>query len=97
MATFQVSNKNKKSSKKRKKLFGAILLAVSTIVFLFSVTSLIPALQTFFLGILGIFVYPLSVFGLILSLALLNDKKYVMPKRYAIFLFFVDFLFLFET
>ena len=94
MATFQVSNKNKKSSKNKKKLFGAILLAVSTIVFLFSVTSLIPAFQTFFLGILGIFVYPLSVFGLILSLALLNDKKYVMPKRYAIFLFLSLYFFL---
>ncbi len=94
MATFQISNKNKKSTKNKKKLIGAILLALSTIVFLFSVTSLIPALQTFFLGILGIFVYPLSVFGLLLSLALLNDKKYVMPKRYAVLLFLSLYFFL---
>ena len=94
MATFQISNKNKKSTKNKKKLIGAILLALSTIVFLFSVTSLIPALQTFFLGILGIFVYPLSVFGLLLSLALLNDKKYVMPKRYAVLLLLSLYFFL---
>ena len=94
MATFQISNKNKKSTKNKKKLIGAILLALSTVVFLFSVTSLIPALQTFFLGILGIFVYPLSVFGLLLSLALLNDKKYVMPKRYAVLLLLSLYFFL---
>lgn len=94
MATFQISNKNKKSTKNKKKLIGAILLALSTIVFLFSVTSLIPALQTFFLGILGIFVYPLSIFGLLLSLALLNDKKYVMPKRYAVLLLLSLYFFL---
>ena len=94
MATFHVSNKNKKSSKNKKKLVGGILLGLSTVVFLFSVTSLIPALQTFFLGILGIFVYPFSVFGLLLSLALLNEKKYVMPKRYAIFLLLSLYFFL---
>lgn len=94
MATFQISNKNKKSTKNKKKLIGAILLALSTIVFLFSVTSLIPALQTFFLGILGIFLYPLSIFGLLLSLALLNDKKYVMPKRYAVLLLLSLYFFL---
>ena len=87
MATFQV-NKQKNSNSKNnvKKIVGWVLLALSTLVFLFSATSLIPALQYFFLGILGIFVYPLTVLGFIVSLALLNNKKYVMPKRYAIFL-----------
>ena len=94
MATFQISNKNKKPLKNKKKIAGAVVLAVSTFVFLFSVTNLIPALKVFFLGILGIFVYPLAVFGMILSLALLNDKKYVMPKRYAVFLLLSLYLFL---
>ncbi len=94
MATFQV-NKNKNSGKKNiKKIVGWSILVTSTLVFLFSVTSLIPALQYFFLGILGIFVYPLSVLGIIISLALLNNKKYVMPKRYAIFLTLSLYLFL---
>lgn len=87
MATFQVNKQNKNNGKKNvKKIVGWVLLALSTFVFLFSVTSLIPALQYFFLGILGIFVYPLTVLGFIIALALLNNKKYVMPKRYAIFL-----------
>lgn len=85
MAIFQV-NKKKKDTKNIKKIFGWIILFLSTIVFLFSVTKLVPFLQQFFLGILGVFVYPFCVLGLIISLALLNDKKYVMPKAYAIFL-----------
>ena len=95
MATFQVSKKhNKKGNKNLKLIFGWILLAVSTFVFLFSVTKLLPFLQYFFLGIFGVFVYPLSIIGFIVALALLNDKKYVMPKRYAIFLTLSLFLFL---
>ena len=95
MATFQVSNKNKNKTNRNVKLIaGWILLALSTFVFLFSVTKLIPFLQYFFLGILGIFVYPLCVLGFIVSLALLNNKKYVMPKKYAIFLVLSLYLFL---
>ena len=94
MATFQISNKNKKPLKNKKKIVGGVLLALSTFMFLFSVTNLVPALKVFFLGILGIFVYPLAVFCMILSLALLNNKKYVMPKRYAVFLLLSLYLFL---
>ena len=95
MATFQVSKKQKnKSNKNVKLIFGWVLLAVSTFVFLFSSTKLVPFLQYFFLGILGVFVYPLCVLGLFVSLALLNNKKYVMPKKYAIFLVLTLILFL---
>lgn len=94
MATFRLTKQNKKQNKNKKRIVGAILLALSTFVFLFSVTSLVEPLQTFFLGILGVFVYPLSIFGMILSLALLNNKKYVMPKRYALFLILALYFFL---
>lgn len=94
MATFQVNNKNKSGKKNVKKIIGWSLLGSSTLIFLFSVTSIVPALQYFFLGILGIFVYPLTVLGIIVALALLNNKKYVMPKRYAIFLSLSLILFL---
>lgn len=87
MATFQVQNKNKsKSAKNAKKIAGWTLLCISTFIFLFSVTNLLPFLHYFLLGSFGIFVYPLAILGLIISLALLNNKKYVMPKKYAIFL-----------
>lgn len=96
MATFQISNKQKqtKTSKNLKMVFGWVLLAVCTFVFLFSTTKLVPFLHHFLLGCLGIFVYPLSVLGFIVSLALLNNKKYVMPKKYAIFLSLSLILFL---
>ncbi len=86
MATFQVSKKDKKKNKNIKAIAGWILLGISTFVFLFSVTKLLPFLQYFFLGMFGVFVYPLCVVGFVISLALLNDKKYVMPKKYAILL-----------
>lgn len=86
MATFQVSNKNKSSKKNAKVITGWTLIFVCSFVFLFTATSLLPFLKNFFLGTFGIFVYPLCVLGFIISLALLNNKKYVMPKRYAIFL-----------
>lgn len=86
MATFQVSNKNKSSKKNAKIVTGWTLIFVCTFVFLFSATSIIPFLKNFLLGVFGIFVYPLCVVGFIISLALLNNKKYVMPKKYAIFL-----------
>ena len=86
MATFQVNKSGKNKNSNLKQVAGWIILALSTFVFLFSVTKIVPDLQYFFLGILGIFVYPLSVLGFIIALALLNNKKYVMPKKYAIFL-----------
>ncbi len=95
MATFQVSNRQKKKNNKNLKLItGWVLLALSTFVFLFSTTKLIPFLQYFFLGILGVFVYPLCILGFLISLALLNNRKYVMPKKYAIFLLLSLYLFL---
>ena len=65
MATFQLSNKNKKnkSEKNIKAIIGWVLLGISTFVFLFSATKLLPFLNYFFLGILGVFVYPVSVLG----------------------------------
>lgn len=94
MAIFQVNKKNNKKNKNIKSIAGWLLLFISTFVFLFSVTKLLPFLQYFFLGIFGIFVYPICIVGFIVSLALLNNKKYVMPKKYAIFLSLSLFLFL---
>lgn len=95
MATFQLSKKNKKRSNKNLKLvIGWSLLAISTFIFLFSITRILPFLQYFFLGCFGIFVYPLCLLGIVVSLALLNNKKYVMSKKYAIFLTLSLLLFL---
>ncbi len=95
MSTFQVSkHKQNKTNRNLKAVAGWIILGISTFTFLFSATRLLPFLQQFFLGILGVFIYPLTVLGVIISLALLNDKRYVMPKKYAIFLALSLILFL---
>ncbi len=94
MATFQVSKKNKNKNKNIKKIAGWSLLGISTFVFLFSVTKLLPFLQYFLLGVFGVFVYPLSIVGFVVALALLNNKKYVMSKKYAILLTLSLILFL---
>ena len=87
MATFQLLNKNKKEKNRNvKKIMAWVLFALSTFMFLFSATNLIPFLNNFLLGLLGVFIYPLSVLLFLISLALLNNKKYVMPLKYAIFL-----------
>lgn len=88
MAIFQVSKQKKgdKVQKNIKKIVGIVLLAVASVCFLFSITSLWPAFQYFLRGVFGVFIYPLSVLCMILGLALMNNKKYVMSKRYAIFL-----------
>lgn len=87
MATFQLSGKNNtEKGKNIRKIIGWVILGLSTFMFLFSATNLIPFLNRFLLGILGVFIYPLSVLGLLVSLALLNNKRYVMPKKYTIFL-----------
>ena len=95
MATFQVSKKNKnKTTKNLKVIFGWVIIAISTFMFLFSATKILPFLRYFLLGVFGVFVYPLSILGFIIALALLNDKRYVMPKKYAIFLSLSLYLFL---
>ncbi len=88
MATFKVSKKNKKEKNltNTKKIVGASLLGVSSVLFLFSATGLWPWFQSVILGIFGVFCYPLCIVLMIVGLALLNNRKYVMSKRYAIFL-----------
>lgn len=87
MAIFKVTKKSESKNKKNvRKIVGGCLIAAASVCFLFSVTSIWPALQFFLRGVFGLFIYPLSVLLIIIGLALLNNKKYVMPKKYAIFL-----------
>ena len=88
MAIFQVSKKNKKEKNiiGAKKITGGVLLGVSSVLFLFSVTSLWPWAQSVILGIFGVFIYPLCILSMVIGLALLNNRKYVMSKSYSIFL-----------
>ncbi len=87
MAIFQVSKKsNNKSTKNIRKIVGIVLIALASVCFLFSVTNLWPGFKFFLKGTFGLFIYPLSILLIIVALALLNNKKYVMSKKYVTFL-----------
>lgn len=86
MAVYKLnSSKKKDKSDRARKIAGFSMIGVSSLVFLF-MTGIVPALQKFFLGLFGVFGYLLCIILIVVGLAVLNHKKYVMPKRYAVYL-----------
>lgn len=76
----------KTNSKSKSKTTGIVLLIAVSFAFLFLFTNLVPFMRSFLLGVVGLFAYPLSLTLFFVSIALINNKKYVMPKRYMILL-----------
>ena len=86
MAIYKLnSEKAKNRGSRARKITGFTMIGVASLIFLL-MTGIIPVLQKFFLGIFGVFGYVLCVLTIIIGLAVLNKRKYVMPKRYAIYL-----------
>ncbi len=84
MAVYKLnSSKQKSRSAKARKITGFTMIGVSSVIFLL-MTGIVPALQKFFLGIFGVFGYLLCVIMIVVGLAVLNSRRYVMPKRYAV-------------
>ncbi|MGN1200945.1 MAG: DNA translocase FtsK [Candidatus Caccovivens sp.] len=84
MAIYKLNSKKKKENNKNvKKIVGFSFIAVASVVFLF-LTGVVPVLQTFLLGLFGVFGYPLCIILFVVGLALLNNRKYVMSKKYTI-------------
>ncbi len=84
MAIYKLnSEKAQNRSSRARKITGFTMIGVSSLVFLF-MTGIVPALQRFFLGVFGIFGFVLCILMIIIGLAVLNKRRYVMPKRYAI-------------
>ena len=79
MAVYKLNSEKQKTEKKRnvKKIVGFSLIGSASVVFLL-MTGVFKPLQVFFLGLLGVFGYPLCIILLIVGLALLNNRKYVM-------------------
>ena len=84
MAVYKLGS-NKKNHKERniKKVVGFSMMGISSVIFLF-LTGIVKPIQTFLLGILGVFGFPLCVIMLIVGLALVNNRRYVMSKKYTI-------------
>ncbi len=84
MAVYKLSS-SKKTQRNRnvKKIVGFSMIGVASVVFLF-LTGIVPVIQHFLLGVFGVFGYPLCLIAMIVGLALVNNRRYVMSLRYTI-------------
>ena len=92
MAVYKLNSK-KKGKRDVRKIVGFTLIGISSVVYLF-LTGIWPAMFSFLLGVFGIFAYPLFLVLFIVGLALVNKRKYVMPKRYIISMALMVYFFL---
>ncbi len=84
MAVYKLnSKKNKETNRNVKKIVGFSLMGVASVIFMF-LTGIVDPIQTFFLGLFGVFGYPLCLILFIVGLALVNNRRYVMSKKYTI-------------
>jgi len=85
MAVFKIKDK-KKTPKNVKRILGITLLVVSCAVLFFMITSLVPVIHNFLLGVFGLFGYPLFSLTFLIAVALINNRNYTYSKRFTIFL-----------
>ena len=94
MAIYKLnSEKARNRTSKARKITGFTMIGVSSVVFLF-MTGIVPVLQKFLLGIFGVFGFVLCILMILIGLAVLNKRKYVMSKRYAICLILATICFI---
>ena len=87
MAYFDLSNSNfQKNKSRRAKIWGISLISVCALVLIFALTNIVPIVKDFLLGVFGLSIYPLSIIALIVGIALVNNKKYIMPFKYVLYL-----------
>ncbi len=84
MAVYKLTSKKKSNSQKNvKKIVGFTLMIVASVLF-FCLVGIVKPLQTFSMGLFGIFGFPLCIVMFVVGLALANNRRYVMPLRYTI-------------
>ncbi len=87
MASFDLNKKIEKPKKRiTSKTVGIILLVICSIAFVTLFTNLIPFLRFFLLGVMGLFAYPFFLTLFVIALALINNKKYVLSKKYILYI-----------
>lgn len=91
MAEYKVQKNKKSRNTNAKKIVGIALIAISCFAFFFLLTNLVPFMQNFLLGTFGYFAYPAFIMLMLGGIALLNNKKYKLSKKYAIFLYLTIF------
>lgn len=87
MASFDLNKKIEKPKRRiTSKTVGIILLVICSIAFISLFTGLISFLRYFFLGVMGLFAYPFFLTLFVVGLALINNKKYVLSKKYILYI-----------
>lgn len=94
MAEYKVRKKTREFSPRAKKITGITLIALACVMFFFLLTNLVGFMQDFLLGTFGYFAYPLFIMLFLVGVAFLNNKKYKLSKKYAIFLYLSIFFLL---
>lgn len=88
MAKFNLNQEQKNNKPKQKpnikKIVGIALVVFCSFAFLALFTNLISFFKSFLMGVFGLFSYPVFIVLFFVGIALINNKKYVMSKRYAI-------------
>ncbi len=82
MAVYKLNSK-KKGERNVKKIVGFTLIGISSFAYLF-LTGIWGAMYSFLLGVFGVFAYALFLILFVVGLALVNNRRYVMSKRYLI-------------
>lgn len=83
----QEKKKKKRSFHISKKAVGITFIVISCLAFFFLFTGLVGFMRNFLFGVFGYFSYPLFIYTFMLGVAFINNKKYVMSKKYTAFLF----------
>ncbi len=83
-----LKNKPKNSVKKR---IAIILIIISSIGYFALFSGFLGFLKHFLLGFFGVFAYPLFFGGYALSYMLFKDKKFVMPKKFIVYISLLAF------
>lgn len=79
-------NKPKKNKTDYQKISGIICVSISLFALFCLITHFVPFIKSFLLGAFGLFCYPFFITLLAIGFALIGHKKYVMPKKYGIYL-----------
>lgn len=77
--------KNKPNNNAGKKI-AITLVIISSVCYFALFTNLIKFLKVFLLGFFGVFAYPLFFCGYAVSFMIFKNKKFVMPKRFVVYI-----------
>lgn len=87
MASFDLKvDKNTKPNSLRTKIWGVGLIVLSCAVLCLLIFNIVPFVQNFLMGVLGVFAYPFALAWFCVGLALISDKHYFLPIKYLIYL-----------